>query len=138
MSENKETDARNWYHLDAKGKVLGRLATEIANLLRGKDKTNFAANLDQGDYVVVTNADAFVLTGKKVDQKRYYRHTGYLGNLKTYTVPELLKDKPGEILTKAVEGMLPHNRLQKGFMDRLKVYSSDSHPHQNIKFKNVK
>jgi len=138
MLENKDNQNRDWYLLDAKDKVLGRLATEIANILRGKSKVEFVLNQDLGDYVVVINADKFILTGKKTEQKMYYHHTGYLGNLKTETVADKIKKHPGEILKLAVSGMLPHNRLHDGFLGRLKIYAEDSHPHQNIKFKNVK
>lgn len=127
---------REWYLIDAKDKILGRVATEIAKLLRGKDKTTFVNNLDGGDFVVVINAEKFVLTGKKMDQKRYYKHTGYLGNLKTTTVPELLKTKPEEVIKKAVYGMLPSNKLRDEFMGRLKIYAGETHPHLNAKFKN--
>jgi len=125
---------RNWYLFDAKNQVLGRLSTQIADLLRGKGKPNFAPNTDIGDFVVVINAETIVLTGRKEDQKRYHHHTGYIGNLKTFTVPELRKDKPEEILIHAVAGMLPKNKLEKGFLSRLKVYAGSKHPHANVKF----
>lgn len=128
---------RDWYLIDAKGKVLGRLATEIADLLRGKKKVDFAPNKDGGDFVIVVNADQFIMTGKKEDQKRYYKHTGYLGHLKTFTVPELKSSKPGEILKLAVSGMLPHNRLHDEFLSRLKIFSESEHNLNNIKFKDL-
>ena len=131
-----DNENRNWYIFDAKDRVLGRLATEIADLLRGKKKSNFAPNVDNGDFVVVVNAEKVVLTGRKEDQKKYYKHTGYLGNLKTYTVPELRKDHPEKLLQNAVYGMLPKNKLQDLFMGRLKVYAGSKHPHVNAKFKN--
>ncbi|HOX41370.1 MAG TPA: 50S ribosomal protein L13 [bacterium] len=139
MKPNNQTteDLREWYFFDAQGKILGRLATEIADSLRAKKKANFAPNADNGAFVVVINADNFVLTGKKEESKRYYAHTGYLGNLKTQTLPELKKSKPGLALTKAVAGMLPKNKLQKCFLDRLKVYTGAEHPHMNAKFVNV-
>jgi large subunit ribosomal protein L13 len=133
--QNKSTE-KDWYIFDAKGKVLGRLATEIATLLRGKNKPGFLPNIDNGDHVVVLNAKEVALTGKKEEQKRYYKHTGYLGNLKTYTVPELREDHPEEIINHAVRGMLPKNKLSDLFMGRLNVYAGDTHPHQNVKFKN--
>lgn len=135
---NNETNNRNWYLFDANKKVLGRLSTEIADLLRGKKKTCFANYKDCGDYVVVVNAEKVLLTGKKEEQKRYYKHTGYLGNLKTFTVPELREKKPEEIISHAVAGMLPKNKLQDIFLSRLKIYAGSSHPHQNIKFNNHK
>jgi len=131
-----ENEKRNWYIFDAKDQILGRLATQIADLLRGKKKSNFAPNADNGDYVVVVNAEKVALSGRKEDQKRYYKHTGYLGNLKTFTVPELRKDNPEMIISHAVAGMLPKNKLQDDFMSRLKIYSGAKHPHQNIKFIN--
>jgi large subunit ribosomal protein L13 len=133
--QNKTTE-KEWYLFDAKGKVLGRLSTEIATLLRGKSKPGFLPNVDNGDHVVVINANKVVLTGKKEEQKRYYKHTGYLGNLKTYTVPELREDNPEEIINHSVRGMLPKNKLADLFMGRLNVYAGDTHPHQNVKFKN--
>lgn len=137
QSKNTKTELeRDWYLIDIEGKTLGRISTEIAGILRGKKKVNFAPNADNGDYVVAINSDKFVLTGNKETQKRYYRHSGYLGNLKTATVADLKKKKPGDILKFAVEGMLPHNKLQKQFIGRLKIYSGTEHPHQNAKFKN--
>lgn len=131
-----ENSQRNWYIFDAKGKTLGRLATEIADLLRGKKKPIFVNNQDCGDYVVVLNAGKVELTGKKEEQKRYYKHTGYIGNLKTKTVPEIREQKPEFLIKHAVEGMLPKNKLQDKFMARLKVYTGKEHPHQNVKFVN--
>ena len=133
--QNKEEN-RDWYLFDAKDQILGRLSTQIADLLRGKNKTDFLPNLDGGDYVVVVNADSFILTGKKADQNRYYRHTGYLGNLKTETVSELKAKKRGEILKIAVTGMLPKNKLQDKFLARLRLFSGENHPYNGIKFKN--
>lgn len=127
---------KDWYLIDAKGKALGRIATEVADLLRGKKKVDFVPNQDRGDYVVVINADDFILTGNKEQTKRYYKHTGYLGNLKTTTVTELKEKKPGEVLKKAVTGMLPKNKLQDDFLSRLKIYTTTEHPHVNVKFKN--
>lgn len=133
MTKNNE---KQWYLFDAKDAVLGRLSTEIANILRGKNKPTFQSNLDNGDYVVVINAAKVVLTGKKEDQKRYYKHTGYIGNLKTTAVSELREKKPEEIIKHAVSGMLPKNRLRDDFMGRLKIYKGSSHPHTNAKFVN--
>jgi len=127
---------REWYIFDAKNEVLGRLSTKVADILRGKKKVSFANNTDDGDYVVIVNADKIVLTGKKEEQKRYYKHTGYIGNLKTYTVPELRAKKPTKIIENSVYGMLPKNKLRDDFMKRLKVYAGKDHPHVNIKFIN--
>lgn len=134
--ENK-TRELDWYLLDAEGKTVGRFATEIANILRGKNKPTFLPNVDDGDYVVVINADKIAFTGNKEEQKRYYHHTGYLGNLKTYTVADIRKSHPEELIKHAVIGMLPQNKLSKSFSARLKIYTGTEHPHQNIKFKNA-
>jgi len=131
------TENRDWYLFDAEGATLGRLATQIADLLRGKGKIDFANYLDCGDYVVVINAGKVVMTGHKEEQKRYYRHSGYLGNLKTMTVADLREKNPTEILRHAVAGMLPLNKLRDGFMSRFKIYATAEHPHANIKFKNL-
>ena len=127
--------ARDWYLIDAKDKVLGRLSTSVANLLRGKGKVNFVPNMDLGDYVVVINARNIKLTGNKLNDKKYYSHTGYLGNLKTKTMSDLMKTTPEEVIKMSIQGMLPKNKLNTSFMDRLKVYADSEHPHQNIKFK---
>lgn len=129
-----KTDLRDWYIIDASGRVLGRVATEIATLLRGKNKSTFALNLDGGAFVVVVNAEKVILTGRKEEQKRYYRHSGYLGNLKTETVEDLRKKKPTEMLRIAVRGMLPKNRLRNQFMARLKLFAGKDHIFGNIKF----
>lgn len=134
---NKVEKNYKWYIFDAKDEVLGRLATKSANILRGKLKTEFANNLDCGDFVVVINAEKIKLTGKKEEQKRYYHHTGYIGNLKTTTLKELREDKPEDIIKKAVYGMLPKNTLRDKFMARLKVYKGSTHPHLNAKFENI-
>ena len=134
--ENNEIE-KDWYFFDAKGEIVGRLATKVADLLRGKNKPSFLPNTDNGDFVVIINAEKFVFTGKKEEQKRYYRHTGYLGNLKTFTVEDLREKHPEEVLRHAIEGMLPHNKLAKNFMKRLKIYAGAEHPHGKIKFKNA-
>jgi len=136
--QNKDTKNREWYLFDAKDQAVGRLSTEIADILRGKKKVDFAPNLDNGDFVVVVNADKVIFTGHKEDQKRYYSHSGYLGNLKTKTVADLRKDDPAAILKHAVSGMLPNNKLKDGFLSRFKIYAEANHPHKNIKFKNSK
>lgn len=125
-----------WHIFDANNQILGRLSTQIADLLRGKGKTTFLNRNDNGDFVVVINAEKIVLTGKKEEQKRYYKHTGYIGNLKTVTVPEMREKKPEEIIRHAVMGMLPKNKLRDNFIKRLKIYKGESHPHQNAKFVN--
>ena len=127
-------EQRQWHLVDANDAILGRISTQIAVLLRGKNKTSFAKNLDCGDYVVVVNCEKVKLTGRKEEQKRYYKHTGYIGNLKTKTVPELREKTPDKIIYNAVYGMLPGNKLRDEFLSRLKIYSGNKHPHQNVKF----
>lgn len=127
-------EQRQWHLIDANEAILGRISTNIADLLRGKKKTFFVQNLDCGDYVVIVNAEKVKLTGKKEEQKRYYKHTGYIGNLKTKTVPELREKTPDKIIYNAVYGMLPSNKLRDEFLSRLKIYKGPKHPHQNVKF----
>lgn len=121
---------RKWYVVDATDKVLGRLATQIAAYLRGKHKPQFTPNVDTGDFVVVINAEKVRLTGKKLDQKVYYHHTGYPGGLKAETARQRLQRKPEEIIKDAVWGMLPKNRLGRKLFKKLKVYRGPEHPHQ--------
>lgn len=120
---------RNWYIIDARGKVLGRIATKIAELLIGKGKTTFTPAVDGGDFVVVLNASDIVLTGKKEKQKTYYWHTGYPAGLRSVTAEKLKEKKPEEILWKAVYGMLPKNKLRDDRIKRLKIYTANEHPH---------
>ena len=121
---------RKWRIVDAENKVLGRIATEIADMLRGKDKPTFAPHMDTGDFVVVVNAEKVRLTGKKLADKVYYRHSGYPGGLTGITAGELLEKKPEQLLISAVNGMLPKNKLRKVFLRKLKVYTGSEHPHQ--------
>ena len=125
----KQAD-RSWWVVDLEGMTLGRAATRIAKVLRGKHKPTYTPHEDTGDFVVVVNADKFVLTGRKMEQKRYYYHTGTIGGLKETTVPRLMAKKPGEILRKAVAGMLPKNPLGKRMLRKLKVYAGPEHPHE--------
>lgn len=118
-----------WWLVDAKGEVLGRLATRIASRLRGKHNPLFTPHVDTGDWVIVVNADKIVLTGKKLDKKNYYRHSGYIGSLKTTTARELLDKSPEDLIRFAVKGMLPKNRLGRKLFKKLKVYAGDEHPH---------
>ncbi|MCP4522762.1 MAG: 50S ribosomal protein L13 [Candidatus Gracilibacteria bacterium] len=118
---------RKWYVIDAKGQTLGRLATQIAVILKGKNKVSFVPHLDNGDYVIVTNCDKFAVTGKKLTDKTYYRHTGYLGGLKEISLGDLLIKKPNKALELAVSGMLPKNKLRKDMLARLKLFTSDEH-----------
>lgn len=121
---------RTWYVLDADGKTLGALATEAATLLRGKHKPEFAPHVDCGDHVIVINAEKVVLTGNKLEQKKYYHHTGYIGNLKEKKYADLMKTNPEFVVTKAVKGMLPSTTLGRKALTRLRVYKGAEHPHQ--------
>lgn len=125
----KEDQAPRWHVVDAKGKVLGRLASEIANVLRGKHRTFFSPHTDCGDYVVVINADKIVLTGDKWTDKEYTRYTGFIGGFKITTAKEMLVKHPTRIIEHAVQGMLPKNRLSRQVIKKLKVYVGDKHPH---------
>jgi large subunit ribosomal protein L13 len=120
---------REWYVVDAEGQVLGRLATQIANVLRGKNKPTFNAHIDCGDNVIIINTDKIVLTGKKMDQKLYRRHSGYLGNLKTQTAKEVMEKHPTRIVEKAISGMLPKNKLRKHYLSKLHLYAGPEHKH---------
>lgn len=120
---------KKWYLVDAENKVLGRLASEIANRLRGKHKPTFSSFIDNGDFIVVTNAEKIQLTGKKLTDKKYYRHTGYMGGLKEATAQEMLAKHPTDLLRKAVKGMLPKNRVGRAQLKKLKIYTGNEHPH---------
>jgi large subunit ribosomal protein L13 len=121
---------REWYLVDAEGKTLGRLATQIADTLRGKRKPQFTPHVDTGDFVVVVNAEKIQVTGNKLDQKRYYRHSGYPGGLRSRTLREQLERRPTEVLRVAVKGMLPKNRLARQQITKLKIYAGPEHPHE--------
>ena len=121
---------RKWHVIDAEGQTLGRLATEIARLLRGKNKPQYTPHVDTGDFVVVVNAEKVVVTGKKAEQKVYYRHTGYPGGLKETSYETMLERKPTEILRKAVRGMMPRTRLGRQQFRKLKIYAGPEHPHE--------
>ena len=121
---------RLWYVVDAEGKTLGRLATQIADMLRGKGKPQYTPHVDTGDFVVVVNAEKIVVTGKKLDDKIYYRHSGYPGGLKSRALRDELARRPTEVLRKAVKGMLPRNRLARAQMRKLKIYVGPEHPHE--------
>tara|TARA_Y100001970_G_scaffold228861_1_gene283633 strand:- start:3151 stop:3582 length:432 start_codon:yes stop_codon:yes gene_type:complete len=121
---------RDWYIVDAQDKTLGRLASSVAHILRGKNKVNFTHHLDMSDFIVVINADKITLTGNKQDSKEYWRHTGYPGGQKTVSYQKMLSDKPDEIIRNAVKGMLPHNKLGRKLLKHLKVYAGPKHPHE--------
>jgi large subunit ribosomal protein L13 len=120
---------RRWYVVDAEGQTLGRLATQIAETLRGKGKPEYTPHVDTGDFVVVVNAEKIGVTGQKLDQKMYYRHSGYPGGLRSRTLREQLERRPTEVIRKAVKGMLPRNRLGRAQLGKLKVYAGPEHPH---------
>ena len=121
--------AREWYLVDAEGKTLGRLATQIAGTLRGKGKPQYTPHVDTGDFVIVVNAEKIAVTGNKLDQKRYYRHSGYPGGLRSRTLRDQLERRPTEVIRTAVKGMLPKNRLARQQLTKLKVYAGPEHPH---------
>jgi large subunit ribosomal protein L13 len=121
---------RDWVIVDAEGKTLGRLATVIADRLRGKNKAVFTPHVDTGDFVVVVNAEKIAVTGKKLDEKMYYRHSGYPGGLRERSLRVQLERQPTEVLRKAVKGMLPRNRLARQQLTKLKIYAGPEHPHE--------
>ncbi len=135
----KKDIKRNWWLVDAKGKTLGRLASKIATILKGKHKPDFVNYLDTGDFVVVINAEKIVVTGKKESDKIYYRHSGYPGGIKEMTLSEMREKKPEEILRHAVKGMLPKNAMGRKLLKKLKVYTGEEHPHkaQNPEILNI-
>ena len=129
MAKPGEVD-RKWWVVDAEGKTLGRLASEVAAIIRGKHKPTFTPHVDGGDFVIVINASKVVLTGKKLENKKYYRHSGYPGGLKVTTAKDMLANKPERMVELAVHGMLPKNRLGERVKLKLKVYAGSEHPHQ--------
>ncbi len=127
----KEADIqRKWFVVDANGKVLGRMATQIAAILRGKHRPIFTPNQDLGDHVIVLNAEKVVMTAGKAVKKKYYHHTGYIGGIKETTAAKLLKEKPERLVTKAITGMLPKTKLGKAMAKKLRVYAGEVHPHE--------
>ena len=120
---------RDWYVVDAEGKTLGRLASEVAHRLRGKHKAVYTPHVDTGDYIIVVNADKVHVTGKKASDKMYYHHTGYIGNLKSATFSQMQKKAPGRVIELAVKGMLPKNPLGRAMYRKLKVYAGPEHNH---------
>ena len=123
------TRERNWLVVDASGKTLGRLATQIADSLRGKRKPEYTPHCDVGDFVIVVNAEKIAVTGKKLEEKLYRRHSGYPGGLRTRTLAEMLERRPEEVIRKAVKGMMPRNRLARVQITKLKIYAGPEHPH---------
>ena len=129
MKKQEALSQRRWYVIDGQGKILGRMATEIARVLRGKHKPTFTPNQDAGDFVIVINARGVKLTGTKLQDKVYYRHTEYPGGIRERSAAELLQIKPEELVRLAVRGMLPKNRLSRKLVTKLKVYAGPEHPH---------
>ncbi|MCK4431548.1 MAG: 50S ribosomal protein L13 [Candidatus Aminicenantes bacterium] len=126
----KDEIEKKWWLINAEGKILGRLATEVAVLLRGKKKPKYVDFLDSGDFVIIINAEKVKTTGKKLEQKKYYSHSGYPGGLKEKTLKEILEKKPEEVIKKAVWGMIPKNKLGRAVYKKLKVYRGPHHPHE--------
>jgi len=129
ISMNKETAQNDWYVIDAEGKTLGRMATEIAHRLRGKHKPEYTPHVDTGDYIIVVNAEKVSVTGKKATDKLYQRHSGYPGGLKTRTFNEMIEKAPVDVVKLAVKGMMPRNPLGRAMLRKLKVYTGAQHPH---------
>ena len=130
MNKEEVLNQRRWYVVDARGKILGRMATEIARVLRGKHKPVFTPNQDAGDFVIVVNAREIKLTGTKLDHKIYFRHTEYPGGIRERTAAQMLEEKPEDLVRLAVKGMLPKNRLSRKLVTKLKVYAGPEHPHE--------
>ncbi|WP_101757597.1 50S ribosomal protein L13 [Oceanicoccus sp. KOV_DT_Chl] len=129
FSAKPDSVQRDWFVVDADGKTLGRLATEIAHRLRGKHKAEYTPHVDTGDYIVVVNAEKIQVTGNKAKDKMYYRHTGYVGNLKSISFDKLIDKAPESVIEIAVKGMMPHNPLGRTMLKKLKVYAGSEHPH---------
>tara|TARA_Y100000996_G_scaffold368496_1_gene314898 strand:+ start:1205 stop:1633 length:429 start_codon:yes stop_codon:yes gene_type:complete len=129
LSIKKDQISREWFIVDATNQNLGRLASNVAQVIRGKHKPFFTPNLDMGDFVIVVNAEKVALSGKKSDMKKYWRHTGFPGGQKEVTFSQMKEKYPDRVITNAVKGMLPHNRLGRKLLTHLKVYSGDDHPH---------
>lgn len=132
-SAKKEDIEKKWYLIDASGKNLGRLSTRIAKILRGKDKVLFTPHVDCGDFVIVINAKHIKVSGNKIDDKLYYRHSGYVGNLKSTNLRDMLAKHPEFVLRHSIKGMIPHNILGRQILKKLKIYAGDSHPHESQK-----
>lgn len=130
FSAKPESVKRDWYVVNADGKTLGRLASEIAKRLRGKHKPEYTPHVDTGDYIVVVNAEKIHVTGNKMQDKMYYRHTGYIGNLKSASLREMLEKRPEQVIELAVKGMLPKNPLGRAMYRKLKVYAGPEHKHE--------
>lgn len=132
-----ENVKRDWYVVDAQDAVLGRISTKIASILRGKNKAIYTPSVDTGDFVIVINAEKIALTGRKLADKIYYSHSGYVGGLKEISAGELLVKKPEELIKKSVKGMLPKNKLARAMLSKLKIYAGPNHPHEAQQPKNL-
>lgn len=130
FSAKRSDNPQKWYVIDANGAVLGRLASQVAQRLRGKHNPQFTPHVDSGDWVIVVNAAKITLSGRKMDRKIYYRHSGYIGGLKEITAKDLLEKQPEALVRSAVKGMLPKNKLGRQLFKKLKVYAGDAHPHE--------
>jgi large subunit ribosomal protein L13 len=130
FSAKSETVKRDWYVVDANGKTLGRMASEIARRLRGKHKAEYTPHVDTGDYIVVVNAEKVRVSGKKASDKMYHHHTGYMGNMRSFSFEKMMERAPQDIITIAVKGMLPKNPLGRAMLGKLKVYAGPTHNHQ--------
>ncbi len=130
LTKEQASAQRGWVLVDAKDQTLGRLSTRVATLLRGKHKPDWTPHVDNGDYVVVVNAERIVLTGRKLSDKKYYRHSGYPGHLKEVNAGRMLETHPERVIEHAVRGMLPKNKLGRALLQKLKVYAGDKHPHE--------
>jgi large subunit ribosomal protein L13 len=128
---------RDWYIVDAQDAVLGRLSTQVANVLRGKNKALYTPSVDTGDFVIVVNAEKIALTGRKLADKIYYNHSGYVGGLKEISAGKLLEKNPGDLIKRAVKGMLPKNKLARAMLSKLKIYAGPNHPHAAQQPKNL-
>jgi len=126
----KDDIEQKWWLINAEGRILGRMATEVADLIRGKRKPQFTSHLDTGDFVVIVNAEKIKVSGRKLDQKKYYSHSGYPGGIKEETLKDLLERKPEEVVKKAVWGMIPKGKLGRALYKKLKVYRGPAHPHE--------
>lgn len=129
FSATQSSVSRDWYVIDAEGKTLGRLASEVARRLRGKHKPEFTPHIDTGDYIIVVNADKIAVTGKKGQDKMYYRHTGFVGNMKSANFDQMQERRPGKVLELAVKGMMPNGPLGRAQLKKLKIYAGATHEH---------
>ncbi len=137
ISAKAEDNRGDWYVVDAEGQILGRMASSIASRIRGKHNPRFTRHVDTGDYIIVVNADKIILTGRKPEQKLYYRHSGYIGGLKSISAAKLIEKKPEDLIRFAVRGMLPKNKLGRKLNKKLKIYAGNTHPHEAQQPKNL-